>query len=342
MSIKQRGSSFEASLIHSGKRYRRSFRDQAEAIRWEAEARLAILENRQPDMGSLARVAEGQPRTLGELRDYVERRHWAGTRSERTTMINADNVVEILGADLDIRKIDETHVDCLVFELERKGNANATVNRKLAVLSKMMRIAAERGWVNRKPRIERKRESEHRIICLTRDEEEQVIRFTRHVGKAAHADLWEVLVDTGMRCGEALKLRWSDIDWDARTITTQSKNGDVRSIPMTDRALDTLTRRRTMGGSGPWVHLTQSSVNHVWNLVRSHMNRHNDEQFVPHALRHTFASRLARSGVPIATIKALCGHKTISITMRYAHLAPHNLTDAIQVLNSGGPRLRIA
>lgn len=340
MSIKQRGNSFEVSLMHAGKRLRRSFPTKAEAYHWQAEAQLAILENRHPDMGPMARVPAGQPRTLGELRDFVERRYWAGTRAERTTMINADNVVEILGEDLDIRKLDETSVDTLVFALEKKGNSNGTINRKLAALSKMMRIATERGWIQRKPKVERKRESEHRIICLSRDEEEQMLRFTRHIGKAAHADLWEVLVDTGMRCGEALALRWQDIDLDARTVTTQSKGGDTRTIPLTDRAYGVLSRRTA--GQGPWSHMTQSSINHVWNLVRAHMNRHTDEQFVPHALRHTFASRLARSGVPILTIKNLCGHKTIAITMRYAHLAPQNLSDAIQVLNPGGPRLRIA
>ena len=53
---------------------------------------------------------------------------------------------------------------------------------------------------------------------------------------------------------------------------------------------------------------------------------------VMHALRHTFCSRLVQRGVPILTVKELAGHKTMDITLRYAHLAPHNLVNAIAAL----------
>jgi integrase len=52
-----------------------------------------------------------------------------------------------------------------------------------------------------------------------------------------------------------------------------------------------------------------------------------------HDLRHTFGSRLAQAGVSLTTIKELMGHKTIQVTMRYAHLAPSNMHDAVKVLD---------
>ena len=52
-----------------------------------------------------------------------------------------------------------------------------------------------------------------------------------------------------------------------------------------------------------------------------------------HDLRHTFGSRLAQAGVPILTIKELMGHPQITVTMRYAHLAPSNLQTAVPVLD---------
>ena len=51
-----------------------------------------------------------------------------------------------------------------------------------------------------------------------------------------------------------------------------------------------------------------------------------------HDLRHTFASRLAMAGVPLRTIGELLGHKTPAMTMRYAHLAPAHLRDAVECL----------
>lgn len=53
-----------------------------------------------------------------------------------------------------------------------------------------------------------------------------------------------------------------------------------------------------------------------------------------HTLRHSFASRLVAAGVPLPAVQALLGHSTITMTMRYAHLAPSTLRDAIAVLNS--------
>jgi site-specific recombinase XerD len=57
-----------------------------------------------------------------------------------------------------------------------------------------------------------------------------------------------------------------------------------------------------------------------------------DNQFVPHALRHTCASRLVQRGVPLKVVQEWLGHKTILTTMRYAHLAQSNLMSAMQVL----------
>lgn len=54
-----------------------------------------------------------------------------------------------------------------------------------------------------------------------------------------------------------------------------------------------------------------------------------------HDLRHTFCSRLAMANVPLETIQVLAGHKTISITAKYAHLAPSTLHTAVELISTG-------
>jgi integrase len=63
-------------------------------------------------------------------------------------------------------------------------------------------------------------------------------------------------------------------------------------------------------------------------------------EFRFHDLRHTFASRLVQGGVPIKAVQELLGHADIKMTMRYAHLAPHNLRDAVSVLSKKAKRPR--
>jgi integrase len=56
-----------------------------------------------------------------------------------------------------------------------------------------------------------------------------------------------------------------------------------------------------------------------------------------HTLRHTFASRLAQAGMPLNTIRELLGHGDMKVTMRYAHLAPNNLREAVETLENRTP-----
>ena len=59
--------------------------------------------------------------------------------------------------------------------------------------------------------------------------------------------------------------------------------------------------------------------------------------FVFHDLRHSFASRLVMSGVDITTVKELLGHKTLTMTLRYAHLAQSHKARAVEMLEAKTP-----
>ena len=62
------------------------------------------------------------------------------------------------------------------------------------------------------------------------------------------------------------------------------------------------------------------------------MGMGHDKEFVPHCLRHTCASRLVQRGVPLLVVKEWLGHADIQMTLKYSHLCPTNLEDAVKVL----------
>jgi integrase len=143
------------------------------------------------------------------------------------------------------------------------------------------------------------------------------------------ADLVVVLVETGLRLSEALNLRWEDIDMTASHIRVwQNKSDKPRSVPLSTAAWNVLCPRSEQG-AGPFVMMSLHSVRHRWDAMKKRLGLQDDKELTPHCCRHTFASWLVQRGVPIFTVKELCGHKCIEVTMRYAHLKDEDRTNAI-------------
>jgi integrase len=76
----------------------------------------------------------------------------------------------------------------------------------------------------------------------------------------------------------------------------------------------------------------QDLLSRAWDSARETMGLLDDPEFVPHACRHTCASRLVQAGVDLYTVKEILGHSTIKVTERYAHLSPTMLQTAAQAL----------
>jgi len=179
--------------------------------------------------------------------------------------------------------------------------------------------------------IERLREPRGRIRWVTATEEFKILSDLRAVDRPVMADFVEILLDTGMRTGELLRLEWRDVDFDRRVIRLwNTKNDKPRSVPMTRRAAAALSRQLM---DGPYVFtFTQHQFRHVWDAMKKRIGLADDSQFVPHCLRHTCASRLVQRGIDIRIVMEYMGHSHISTTLRYAHLAPENLLKARDVL----------
>jgi integrase len=143
---------------------------------------------------------------------------------------------------------------------------------------------------------------------------------------------------TGMRRGEILSLKWSEVDLGNGIITVQeSKSGRKRVIPVDEtlhKVLYRLPSRFQKGYVFPSPVKLGKRRFDVLRQWRNVIKRAEIENVRFHDLRHTFASHLVMNAVDIKTVQELLGHASLNMTMRYTHLAPDHRMRAIKILDS--------
>jgi len=141
-------------------------------------------------------------------------------------------------------------------------------------------------------------------------------------------------LNTGLRRGELLGLRWENIDFASAILTVPAgiaKSRKGRHVPLNTEAQGVLKRWRQQvpgdglvfpgPGGGRMGHINTS-----WEGLAAAAKL---EGFRFHDLRHDFASKLVMAGVDLNTVRELLGHGDIKMTLRYAHLAPERLAEAV-------------
>lgn len=185
---------------------------------------------------------------------------------------------------------------------------------------------------------------------LTDEEYEQLARgLTRaRLGQwasSAFLDAIAVAVVVPMRAGEIATLRWDECDLDSRTVWLHdTKTGD-RVVPLTDGAAELIRsqpRRSAVEGgvlrsseyvfglpTSPLSPLRVAGLSQAYKrIVRRWGHGLEDTHF--HTLRHSWASKAIRDGVPMEHVRRILGHTTQYMTTRYAHLTDTTLREAVQ------------
>jgi len=139
-----------------------------------------------------------------------------------------------------------------------------------------------------------------------------------------------------MRKGEILSLKWDNVDLRHGFILLDiTKNGERREIPINDTlkgVLQGITRRLDIS----YVFYDNATGKPYQDVKRSFntaLRKAGIKNFHFHDLRHTFASHLVMAGIDITTVSRLLGHKTLTMTLRYSHLAPARMAKAVDILD---------
>lgn len=132
------------------------------------------------------------------------------------------------------------------------------------------------------------------------------------------------LIDSGARVGEALSIKWQDLNSNSVTFWI-TKSGKSRTVPLTQRAKDALLSGRERARTRPSSMIDYQRFLYDWRAARKAVGLGGDQQVVSHILRHTCASRLVQAGIDLRRVQTFLGHQTIQMTLRYAHLATADL-----------------
>ena len=214
----------------------------------------------------------------------------------------------------------------------------ATKNRYKNVFGKTYKIALADGKVTSNPArlVEQRAENNARIRFLSEDEEKRLReaikrRFPTHMPE------FDVALHTGMRKSEQFSLEWPQVSLSRKRIRLErTKNGSDRDIPLNktcQKVFEALHATRPHSGR---IFLSRygRDLNDPRAWFELALEEARVKNFRWHDLRHTFISRLIMKDVNLRTVQELAGHKTISMTTRYAHLAPEHNQAAIEKLDS--------
>jgi len=280
-----------------------------------------------------------------------EKRSWATDRNRYIKLIAPSF------GHLGLAEVAREELQEFVDEMADGGAAPATIKQYLGIIRRVFNVAAETRLEGaalftgpnpaqgiRLPAVQNSRER-----FLTGEEADLLIGAAKQL---TYPDLHDAIVlslNTGLRLGELRRLTWREVDFGVAMVTVmdeaQRKPGG--KVPLNEAALEILrARKRSAAGPAGLVfppilgdRLRENLSHEFRRLVdRLGLNQglapdDRQRRVVFHTLRHTFASWLAVAGVDIYRIKTLMRHKTMAMTMRYAHLIPDATHEAVHKLS---------
>ncbi|MEM9303512.1 MAG: site-specific integrase [Pseudomonadota bacterium] len=290
----------------------------------------------------------------GPFRDHAETNYSRGTTTADWLMRRTDDGKGWQGAFAGIA--DKKLADLSPIDFERwkatrrkAGIKDSTIHRDLAQMQSALKLAVTHGYLEaspaagvKLPRLDRVA----RVRYLDNDEERRLLAAVN--GRTDYLrPLVLLALNTGLRRGELFALQWHDARLtDSPRVTVEggkAKSGQTRHVPLNKAAKAALVGwKATSAETGPDALVFPSprrgpagEVRPLDNIKRAWAALLRDAKvsgFRFHDCRHHFASRLVMAGVPLNSVRELLGHADLTMTLRYAHLAPDNLAAAVEVL----------
>jgi len=314
-SIRFRSNKWQARVSRKGEQSLvKTFQSKEDAERW---ARSIEVEW---DRGTYANIHQAQKTTFGELIERYLREVTPTMRGAKADTIRLKAILRKPIAKVNTVALNSARI--AKYRDERLQEVSAgTVIRELAYFSSIINHARREWGINitnpvllvRKPP-----SPQGRSRILTLDEEVRLLcaclpKANRNIYTRPFVIL---ALETAMRRGEILGLRWEHLDFVKRTAFLPiTKNGDARVVPLSTKAIETLhALPRSIDGRVLPINFAALETNFKRARGRAGLS-----DLRIHDLRHTAATRLADKLPNILELSAVTGHKSLAMLKRYYH-----------------------
>ena len=247
----------------------------------------------------------------------------------------------------------EGRVERIEAQKQPKGLSAKTVRNIHQIISSALKLAIEQRLIARNPadgcalpKAERK---EMQTLPI-----EQPTSFLREAKDSGVFALYYIDLTTGLRRGELLGLKWSDIDLEKGDLRVQRQIGRIdgkiiemplktknayRTLPLSADAISVLKMQKCKVGNSEWVFPSPTggpmSPDSVLHMLHRVLKRAGLPKVRFHDLRHTFATMALQNGVDVKTVSSMLGHYSAGFTLdTYAHVTTDAQLKAAQAMGS--------
>ena len=304
----------------------RSFRSKGEAQTWAREQETKIDAREAPKVPTqvlqspLSKLIERYKREISPTKRSFESERLRLSKMQRHPL-----------CDLALREVTPSAIAS--YRDDRLGRAKAgTVRRELSLLHHIFDTAQKQWGLNigRNPVVDVRQPvvRDRRKRRLQQGDRERLATELAKCRNRHLLPLFLFALETAMRRGELLSLRWSNIDLERRTaFLPETKNGSHRTVPLTKTAASIL---EAIGCSdGAVFDVTADCLKAAWKRARMRADV-SDLRF--HDLRHEAISRLFELGLSVPEVALISGHKDPRMLFRYTHLAPDQVRERLDAL----------
>ncbi len=282
------------------------------------------------------------------LSQYLEHLRIEKGLSEKTIEVYERDLLEFqkITKKTSVNKLARSHIRGFLCFLSEKKNQPITRRRKLTSIKNYFAFLEDERLIQDSPvkNIAMPKVKEKEPSYLTESELKKLIKSVRD-DKSKHQKRNEliirILIETGIRISELVNLDISDAEYANRIITVKRKGGQKQSIPINSELaksiksfVDRRDMREPMFMSSFKKRITQRRVG---MLVQEYFKKAEilKTNISVHSIRHSFCSRLLEKGVNLKSIQILAGHKNISTTERYLHIAKSRLRKEVRLAKIG-------